>query len=117
MNAERKRVRQPPENIVQAYFLAAHVALLSALALIIWQPSLITDFYYQPRTIAVVHLVTLGWITGSILGALYALGPLAWRVEVPARRLDWSAYWVWRDRAGSRRPRWRRWRSWPTGSR
>lgn len=95
MNAERKRVRQPPENIVQAYFLAAHVALLSALALIIWQPSLITDFYYQPRTIAVVHLVTLGWITGSILGALYALGPLAWRVEVPARRLDWTAYWVW----------------------
>jgi len=68
-------VRQPPAGIVQAYFL--------------------TEFYYQPRTIAVVHLVTLGWITGSILGALYALGPLAWRVEVPARRMDWIAFWVW----------------------
>jgi len=88
-------VRQPPESIVQAYFVAAHVALLSALAVVIWQPWLLTEFYYQPRTIAVVHLVTLGWITGSILGALYALGPLAWRVEVPARRADWIAFWVW----------------------
>jgi len=95
MSAERKRVRQPPESIVQAYFLAAHVALLSALVAVIWQPWLLTEFYYQPRTIAVVHLVTLGWITGSILGALYALGPLAWRVEVPARRVDWIAFWVW----------------------
>lgn len=95
MSTERKRVRQPPESIVQAYFLAAHLSLLSALVLVIWQPWLLTEFYYQSRTIAVVHLVTLGWITGSILGALYALGPLAWRTEVPARRLDWIAFWVW----------------------
>jgi len=95
MNAERKRVRQPPESIVQAYFLVAHVSLLVALVVVIWQPGLLTEFFYQSRTIAVVHLVTLGWITGSILGALYALGPLAWRTEMPARRLDWIAFWAW----------------------
>lgn len=88
-------MRRPPESIVQAYFFVAHLCLLTALTVVIWQPWLLTEFYYQPSTIAVVHLVTLGWITGSILGALYALGPLAWRVEVPALRSDWIAFWVW----------------------
>ena len=91
----RSRVRQPPARIVQAYFGVAHLALLTALAGAVTHPELLTEFYYQPRTIALVHLVTLGWITGSILGSLYALGPLAWRVEMPARRLDWFAFGLW----------------------
>ena len=31
----------------------------------------------RPRALAVVHLVTLGWITASILGALYMIVPMA----------------------------------------
>jgi hypothetical protein len=42
--------------------------------------------------IAIVHLVTLGWITFSILGAIYIVGPLALRMDMPARRLDYLAY-------------------------
>jgi hypothetical protein len=88
-------VRRPPARIVQAYFAVAHVALLAALALVVREPTLATDFYYQPRTIAVVHLITLGWLTGSILGSIYAIAPLAWRFELPAGRIDWVAFWVW----------------------
>jgi hypothetical protein len=35
------------------------------------RPVLPGAFHYHPRLIALLHLVTLGWISGSILGALY----------------------------------------------
>jgi hypothetical protein len=42
--------------------------------------------------VAIVHLVTLGWITCSILGTAYIVWPLALRAELPARRMDYAAY-------------------------
>lgn len=95
MSDGRERVRRPPARIFQAYFALAHVGLITALTLVLFRPALLTEFYYEPRTIAVVHMVTLGWVTGSILGSIYALGPLAWRVEMPAGRLDWGVFWLW----------------------
>ena len=40
--------------------------------------------------LTVVHLVTLGWITTSVLGATYIVGPIALRMPMPARPLDWT---------------------------
>ena len=42
--------------------------------------------------IGVVHLVTLGWISGSILGALFIVGPLELRMPMPVGRLDYWAF-------------------------
>jgi hypothetical protein len=42
--------------------------------------------------LAVVHLATLGWISASILGAVYVIGPLAFRMPLPARRADYVAF-------------------------
>jgi hypothetical protein len=36
--------------------------------------------------------VTLGWITASILGSLYIVGPIALRVWIPATWLDYAAF-------------------------
>jgi hypothetical protein len=55
-------------------------------------PARVSGFYYQPRTFGVVHLVTLGFVSGSILGALYLVAPLAFRLALPARRSDWAAF-------------------------
>jgi len=56
------------------------------------QPTAIGGFFYHPRLIAVVHLVSLGWITGSILGSLYIVGPLALRMPLPAGSGDQAAF-------------------------
>jgi hypothetical protein len=37
-------------------------------------------------------MVTLGWISFSILGAIYIVGPLALHMTMPASRLDYVAY-------------------------
>jgi hypothetical protein len=42
-----------------------------------------------------VHLVTLGWVSSSILGALYLVGPLTFRIVLPGSWRDAVAFGVW----------------------
>lgn len=78
----------PPRRLPLAYFALGHVALLYALFVTATEPAAVGGFFLSPRTIAVVHLLTLGWITHSIIGATYLAAPLALRADFPARRLD-----------------------------
>ena len=55
-------------------------------------PHGVAGFFYHARMIAVVHLVTLGWITASVLGSLYLVGPIALRVRFPATWADYVAF-------------------------
>lgn len=78
-----------PARLVPLLYLAfAHVALATAFALVAADPRAFAGFFYHPRMVAVVHLVTLGWIGGSILGSIYIVGPLALRMALPAARAD-----------------------------
>jgi hypothetical protein len=77
---ERRRALLPASDIPLLYFVFAHICLAMALAVLVVRPDLPGGFFHHPRMIAVVHLVTLGWISGSILGAFYIVGPLALRL-------------------------------------
>ena len=52
----------------------------------------LTGFYYHPRILALTHLITLGWITGNILGLLYIICPMALRTSLPSSRYDAVAF-------------------------
>jgi hypothetical protein len=80
--------RLPPRTLPVVYVAAAHVALAAAFLAIGLEPSRFMGFYYHPKMLAVVHLVTLGWITGTTLGLSYVAGPLALRMTVRAGWLD-----------------------------
>jgi hypothetical protein len=86
-----RRDRLPPRRLPLLYFGFAHLALAVAFATCALAPRSLLGFYYHPRLIFVVHLVTLGWITSSILGALHLVGPMALRTAMPARKID---YWT-----------------------
>ena len=74
------------------YYLAlAHLCLGTAFAAVALVPESVAGFYYHPRALAVVHLVTLGWITASILGALYMIVPMALGGRLPVGRADFWA--------------------------
>ena len=87
-----RRDRLPPRLLPVLYFGCAHAALLTAFALTALEPRAIAGFFYHDRMAALVHLVTLGWISLSILGALYIVGPMALRMPMPAGPLD---YGIW----------------------
>lgn len=78
----------PSPSLPLVYFAAAHLCLAAAAAALAVRPDLPGGFHYHPRAIALVHLVTLGWISGSILGAFYIVAPLALAMPFRAGRLD-----------------------------
>lgn len=87
----------PSPTLPVVYFAGAHACLAAALAALVLRPDIPGAFVYHPRALALVHLITLGWISGSILGALYIVSPLAFGVSLRATRLDaWAcgAFWL-----------------------
>jgi hypothetical protein len=82
----------PARWVPLLYFAFAHLSLAAAFAALAFEPRGLAGFFYHPRMLAVVHLVTLGWISGSILGAVYVIGPLAFRMPLPARGADYAAF-------------------------
>lgn len=87
---------RPPQTVLPLlYFGLAHGALGAAFAALAFQPVRFAGFYYHPRMVAVVHLVTLGWISASILGALYMIAPMALKTRIPAGKLDFAAWAVY----------------------
>jgi hypothetical protein len=91
--ATARRTGIPQRLTPILYFATAHAALLVCLAVLFLYPALGTGFFYQPRVIALVHLITLGWITSSILGSLYVISPMALRTGMPQGRGD-VAVWL-----------------------
>src|SRR5438093_10443628 len=82
----------PARWISLLYFAFAHLCLGAAFAALAFGPRSLAGFFYHPRMLAVVHLVTLGWISASILGAIYLIGPLAFRMPLPARWTNHVAF-------------------------
>lgn len=82
----------PSSALPLAYFGLAHAGLASALAVLAIRPELPGGFFHHPRMIALVHLVTIAWLSGSILGAFHIVAPLALRLPMPVRPADWTAF-------------------------
>jgi hypothetical protein len=82
----------PGSPLPLAYFAFAHAALATALGILVIDPGLPGGYFLHPRMVALVHLVTLGWISGSILGAFYIVAPLALGMPFAAGRADWTAW-------------------------
>jgi hypothetical protein len=82
----------PSSAIPLAYYTFAHAAFAAALLALALDPALPGASFYHPRMIALVHLLTLGWLSGSILGSFYIVAPLALRLPMPAGWRDWIAF-------------------------
>jgi hypothetical protein len=82
----------PARWVPLLYLGYAHAALATGFGLAAARPAGIAGFYYHPHLVAVVHAVTLGFISSSILGALYLVAPLVFRTPLPAGRADHVAF-------------------------
>lgn len=82
----------PSSALPLAYYAVAYAGFGAGLLVLAADPSIPGTSFYQPRFVALVHLLTLAWLTGSILGSLYIVGPLALRVPLRVEKLDWIAF-------------------------
>ncbi len=77
----------PPLRLPGEHFTAALLFLLAgAFGLFRAAPALAAGMYPSPNVVAVTHLFTLGWITTSIMGALYQFLPVALSQSIASER-------------------------------
>jgi hypothetical protein len=79
--------RSPSIFLPLRYLVAAAVAFLLAAASLPWLARELAGHYYQPRILALVHTMTLGWITLTIMGASYQIIPIVLERPVWSERL------------------------------
>lgn len=82
----------PGSSLPLAYFAFAHAGLITACLVLVVYPGLPGAFFLHPRMVAVVHLVTLAWLSGSILGAFYIVAPLALGMPFAVSWRDWIGW-------------------------
>lgn len=76
-------VEAPPFRLPGSHFTTALIFLvLGGVGLVVVAPELAAGAFLSPRVTGVTHLFTLGWITTSIMGALYQILPVALEREV-----------------------------------
>ena len=79
--------RGPSPLLPLAYLAAAALAFVLAAASVPWLAFELAGHYYQPRLLALTHVVTLGWITLTIMGAAYQILPIVLGRPVWSERL------------------------------
>lgn len=88
-------IRVRPENpftgpsvwLPLRYLIAGQIALLLALVLAVMHAGDLLAFYYQGHLLAITHLITLGWITTTIMGASFLVAPLIFSTPLYSERL------------------------------
>lgn len=86
----------PPFLLPGEHFAAAlGFLILGALGLVWTAPDLVQGLFPLPRVAGVTHLFTLGWITTSILGALYQFLPVALGVPIRSERWAHLSFWLY----------------------
>lgn len=80
-------------HLALEHLVAAMVFLVLGSAGLVWvHADLAAGFFAASRVAAVTHLFTLGWITTSILGALYQFLPVALGVPIRSERLAHAGF-------------------------
>lgn len=80
----------PPLRLPASHFAVALCFWIAGAVGLLWiAPDLAAGRFAAPRVAAVTHLFTLGWITTSILGALYQFLPVALGVPIRWQRVAW----------------------------
>jgi hypothetical protein len=83
----------PPLRLPGEHFAAAVAFWLLGAAALVWvAPDIAAGAFPAAHVVATVHLFTLGWITTTILGALYQFLPVALGVPIRSERLAHLSY-------------------------
>ena len=78
------------DRLAFGYFLVARAALAAAGVLLLVAPPVDAGFY-QPRVLALTHLMVLGWITATILAVFYGPAPRFFGGRSANNVVDYSA--------------------------
>lgn len=84
-----------PDGGLSLRFMTVALAALTGFQglLIAWTPE-VTRHFLMPKTVTLVHLAALGWISTVMMGALYQLAPVVFQTRLAWPRLARAQFWL-----------------------
>jgi hypothetical protein len=86
--------RAPTALLPLSYLVAAAASFMVGAFGIVWLAPELAGHYYHPRIAALTHVITLGWITLTIMGASYQLIPVVLQRSIWSERLARWQLWM-----------------------
>ncbi len=77
----------PDVTIPLRFVLTGLLALVVGVVLLVFRPDLLTAYHYHQHTVAVTHLLVLGFLLSIVSGALYQLVPIVLEATLYSERL------------------------------
>ena len=85
----------PPFILPGEHFAAATLFLLVGAYALVWlAPQLAGGFFLMSQVTGSAHFFTLGWLTTSIMGALYQLLPVVLAQPIRSQRAAHASFWL-----------------------
>lgn len=84
----------PPFKIVLKYFITAIISYILANILLTLNFDTFRGHHFQPKLLSITHIITLGWITMTIFGALFQLIPVVLQVKLFSETLAEIQFWI-----------------------
>jgi len=79
-------------KVVLPFYLYAAFSLLAGTILLFFSADAFTDHYFHPHTLAITHVMALGWGTMIILGASHQLVPVLIEGKLYSTRLAYASF-------------------------
>jgi hypothetical protein len=84
--------KSPLSGVTVPHYVTGAIAFLVSCFLLMLSSTSLLGHYFQPKLLAITHLLVLGWGTMIIFGALYQLIPVILDVNLWSRKLAYTAY-------------------------
>ncbi len=81
-------------KVVLPFYIYAAAAFFVATLMLVFSSSAFTQHYFHPNTLAITHVMALGWGTMIILGASYQLVPVLIEHKLYSDRLAYLSFFL-----------------------
>lgn len=88
-------IYSPPFKIVVKYFIAAIISFIIFNLMLVIDYKSISGHHFQPKILSINHILTLGFITMIIFGAMFQLVPVVLEVKLFSTILAEIQFWIY----------------------
>lgn len=81
-------------NTVMLHFATAGIIFAVACVLIYFSASSFIGHYFHPKLLSITHIITLGWISLVIIGALYQIAPVIANIKLYSISFTYITYFL-----------------------
>lgn len=92
VNGNTATIKTTSHKVVVPFYIYAALSFLAATILLLFSARAFGEHYFHPKTLAITHIMALGWGTMIILGASHQLVPVLIEGKLYSNKLAYASF-------------------------